>query len=131
MIPGSNILALALTVITPTPVVILPFASRALNTIGQWVTTYGDAVTIMGSVQAVPRSVYKQLGLDWQKSYIAIYSVSLMQDLTRGTSGDLVQWNGRQYEIQSKNDWRPIDGWSGILAVDVGPIPEPQPEPTP
>lgn len=121
MIPGSNLLAQALTVITPTQCLLFAQTGRALNSVGQWVSTYADAVTIWASVQAVPRSVYKMMGLDWQKSYVQFYSVSLIEDLARDRSGDLMEWNGRRYEIESKNDWQPIDGWAGIVGVDIGP----------
>lgn len=120
MIPGSNLLAQALTVITPSECLLYSQTGRTLNSIGQWVSTYADPVAVLASVQAVPRSVYKMMGLDWQKSYVQFYSVDLIQDLARDRSGDMLEWNGRRYEIQSKNDWRPMDGWSGIVGVDVG-----------
>lgn len=120
MIPGANLLSQALTVIAPSACLHFATTGRSLNSVGQWVSSYADPVSIFASVQAVPRNVYKMMGLDWQKSYVQFYSISLVQDLTRDTSGDLLEWNGRRYELQSKNDWRPIDGWAGVVGVDVG-----------
>ena len=67
MIPGSNLLSQALTRIAPTEIQWLQFTGRELNDVRQWVSSFADAVTISASVQAVPRSRYKDLGLDFQK----------------------------------------------------------------
>lgn len=120
MIPGSNLLAQALTVIAPTQCLHWATTGRTLNSIGQWVATYAAPATIWASVQSVPRKVYRELGLDFQKSYVQFYSVTLITDLTRDTAGDLLEWNGRRYQLESKNDWKAIDGWAGVVGVDIG-----------
>ena len=120
MIPGSNLLAQALTVIAPTQCLHWATTGRTLNSIGQWIVTYAEPVNIWASVQAVPRKVYRELGLDFQKSYVQFYSVTLITDLTRDTAGDLLEWNGRRYQLESKNDWKAIDGWAGVVGVDIG-----------
>lgn len=132
MIPGSNLLSQALTRIAPTEIQWLQFTGRELNDVRQWVSSFADPVTILASVQAVPRSRYESLGLDFQKRYISIFALTNIADLTRNESGDRFIWGGRLYEVPSKTDWIPQDGWNEIIAVDVGAyVAPPEPEPTP
>ncbi|MNE52820.1 hypothetical protein D3C80_1475120 [compost metagenome] len=56
------------------------------------------------------------------KRYIQIYVSDDVNDLTRDTTGDKVHFNGREYSITSALDWFAIDGWVGLLCVDVGPV---------
>lgn len=132
MTPGSNLLSQALTRIAPTEIQWLQFTGRELNDVRQWVSSFADPVTILASVQAVPRSRYEALGLDYQKRYINIFSLSNIVDLARTTSGDRFIWGGRLYEVPSKTDWIPQDGWNEVVVVDVGEYIAPTPpEPTP
>lgn len=120
MIPGSNLLATALSVIGAPSVTYYRYAGRDRNAIGQMVSAYSQE-TRSGSVQAVPRNMYEALGLDFQKNYVWFYAVGSTQDIGRDVSGDQFDFNGRKYEILSLTDWTPIDGWNGALAVQVEP----------
>lgn len=120
MIPGANVLRQALTVIRADTVQYYRFIGRTTNPIGLDVSTYAASVDIEASVQAVPRSQYQRLGLDYVKRYIALWSVSDINDLSRGSSGDQLGYNGRRYELINEEDWTLIDGWNGTLAVEVG-----------
>lgn len=119
MIPGSNILLAALTQITPQELKIYRFAGRTKNTIGQWVTSYAPAETILGSVQAVPRSVYQNIGLDYQKNYMYCFMVGDFSDIKRGESGDQMEYGGKRWQFLSEADWSNQDGWVYELAVEV------------
>jgi len=92
-------------------------ASRTLDVRGMWVTTYDTAVTLNDSIQAVPRALYSQLGLDLDKYYIMIYTDNSLVSTDRDISGDQIEFNGERYQLQSPNDWNPISGWRGVLAV--------------
>ena len=120
MIPGSNLLNVALTVIAAQTVMYLRELSRALNDIGQDVTTYALPVEIKGSFQPVPRKLYAQYGLDFQKSYFTLYSSTNIIDVGRDVSGDKIVFNGRLFQCESNNDWYSEDGWKGVLCVDIG-----------
>ena len=52
-VPGSNILATALTLIAASQITYLQFVSRTTNAIGMLVPTYAAPVTINGSIQPV------------------------------------------------------------------------------
>ena len=122
MIPGSNLLAFAFSMITPQPFGYEPFLGRVNNAVGLYESSYGELQTLMGSIQAVSRRVYQDYGLDFQKNYVTIYVSKNVIDVTRDTSGDRATINGRLFQIISQTDWFNIDGWVSFLAVDVGPV---------
>lgn len=119
MIPGSNLLDLALSVIETQDFQLRRFSGAAINAIGVDQITFEDPVTVSGSVQAVPRSLYQHLGLDFKKNYIMIYTSVEIVGTQRDRAGDKVDYNGQVYQAESENDWRPMDGWSGVLCVEL------------
>lgn len=120
MIPGMNILNTALTVIARQEALYHRAVSRGTNAIGQWVTTYAAPVPIRGSIQAVPRETYQNLGLDYQKNYLSCYFTGNVSGIQRGESGDQMTWNGRRYQFLSESEWYAMDGWNGLMAVEIG-----------
>lgn len=127
MIPGSNLLNMALTVIAKQAITYYQATGRALNNIGQDVTTYAAATVIVGSFQPVPRQLYQQFGLDLQKSYYTFYTSNNIFDVMRDVSGDQIAFNGQRFQCESNNDWFALDGWKGILCVLIGSEPLDQP----
>jgi len=120
-IPGQNILNMALQIIQEQIIQYYQYESRSLNSIGQDVTVYAAPVNIVGSWQPVPRKLYLAYGLDLQKDYFTFYTSNNILDITRDVSGDQVSFRGRRYQVESDNDWYQLDGWKGILCVDLGP----------
>ena len=118
MIAG-NVLNRAFRLIKPQSISYRAFAGRVTNEIGLDVSEYADPVDIQASVQAVPRSTYEQLGLDFQKRYITIYTKAAIADLKRGVSGDMAEFDGKTYQAVSATDWMGMDGWQSILCVEV------------
>ena|ERR1700759_919569 len=120
MIPGRNILNMAMSIIAKQTVNYYEDAGRTKNAIGNYVTSYDDAVQIVGSFQPVPRQLYYTYGLDLQRIYYTFYSSNNIQDVGRDVSGDQIGFNGRRYQVESSNDWFALDGWMGVLCVDIG-----------
>lgn len=121
MIPGSNLLNMAFTVIAKQTITYYRATGRTLNNVGQDVTTYAPGVTVLGSFQPVPRKLYELYGLDLQKSYFTFYASSNIIDVTRDVSGDQLSFKDERYQCESNNDWFQIDGWKGVLCVHIGP----------
>lgn len=119
MIPGSNLLNIALTAIARQTIAYYQAIGRALNNVGQDVTTYALPVNIVGSFQPVPRTLYQQYGLDLQKSYYTFYTSNNLIDVARNVSGDQIIFNNQRFQCESNNDWYAIDGWKGVLCVLV------------
>lgn len=122
MIPGANVLNMALSVIAKQTVIYYQYISRTLNNVGIEVGNYDTGVPLAGSFQPVPRNLYNQFGLDLQRDYFTFYVSANLLDLGRDVSGDQIEFNGIRYQCESDNDWFAIDGWKGVLCVRV-PVP--------
>src|SRR5574338_686390 len=119
-VPGMNLLNMALTVIQQQTVSYYKYTSRALNAVGQYVTTYATATNIVGSWQPVPKHLYPIYNLDLQKSYYTFYTSNNVIDVNRDVAGDQIVFKGRRYQVESNNDWYNLDGWKRMLCVDIG-----------
>lgn len=101
-VPGSNILKQALRAIAAQRFQYVAFVSRPPpNTIGMLNPVYAPAVTIMGSVQPVPRSVMERLGLDFQKRYVNIFAPQNFIDIARDVSSDKFMLGNKIYQGMS------------------------------
>lgn len=119
MIPGSNILKQALTLIAAQSIVYLAYVSRSLNEVGLLVPIYADPVTIRGSLQPVSQSLMQTLGLDMQRRYVKIFVPNSVVDITRDVSSDKFQFAGVIYQATSITQWIADDGWNEVMAVAV------------
>lgn len=123
MIPGSDLLSDAFEAIDSVTIGYCRWLSRTKTPQGQWQNLFSTSVDIEASVQAVPRNLYQQYGLDFQKDYVSIFTEHNITDVTRDDSGDVfIMPNGKQYQAISNNDWYGIDGgWQGGIGW-VGPV---------
>ena len=129
MIPGANLLNLASRLIRLTPVPYYRYGNRVLNENRIWVSSFYPVTTIPMSVQRVPRDVYMQQGLEFQRNYVSLFASVDLVDLARDAGGDKVLWGGRWFQIESQNTWFEQDGWAKSLAVDIGPCRTNPPDP--
>ncbi|MHC5539495.1 phage collar protein [Singulisphaera rosea] len=95
------------------------FDCRTPNAIGLDVAVYKTPVTLRGSIQPVPRSLYQAYGLDFQKNYINVYVSQAITDISRDVSGDQIVFEGNPYQCVSKTPWVGIDGWDAVLCVAI------------
>lgn len=121
MIPGSNLLGMALTVIQPQTVIWLQETARTQNAIGQWVTEYATPMPVRGSWQPLDRAKYEQLGLDLAKKYFVFFASIAMTAVERMKAGDVLEFAGNHHHIEDEVDWYIQDGWRGILCIEIGP----------
>ncbi len=121
MIPGQNLLNMALTIIAKQTITYYRNTGRVLNSVGQDIAEYAPPLFIVGSWQPVPRALYQQYGLDFQKDYFTFYTSNNVLDLERDISGDQIAFNGQRFQCESDNDWYGLDGWKGILCIHIGP----------
>jgi len=120
LIPSSNLLNQAFSVIGKFPFKWFADSGRTLNAIGEWETDFAEPVELMGSIQAVNRSVYQAYGLDFQKNYVQIFVSTDLIDLSRDFTGDQIEWQNRRFQLTSNFDWFGIDGWVQVMAIDLG-----------
>ena len=119
-VPGFNVLASALTVICASQFNYYRYTGKTINAIGFDVHTFATPLIVRGSVQPVGTGVYKDLGLEWEKTYINIWAEQNIVQLMRGRPGDQIGWQGGRYELINHDDWQAVDGWNSIMAVRVG-----------
>ena len=118
-VPGSNLMSAATRLIAQQDIELRAADGRTLNAVGQYVSTYSPDNALKASVQPLPRSVYKQLGLDFKKTHWQIYVQVSIEDLARDGSPDHIIYNGRRLEVITQSEWHDADGWTNIIAVEV------------
>jgi len=122
MIPGQNVLNMALRLIARQPFQYIAYDKRTLQPNGLYLTSYKAPISCTGSAQPMPRELYQKNGLDFDKKYFTFFVSRNILDVTRDVAGDQFILNCRRYQALSKTPWDAIDGWDAVLAVEV-PIP--------
>lgn len=117
----GNLLNQASTIIPTQQGTWLRWTGRARNSTGVDVDTYAPGKPICGSFQSVPQEVLRRMGLEYKKSYYMLFTSEDVGGLNRDRAGDRILWQGRTLKAQTKGGWRPIDGWGGVLLVEVPP----------
>jgi len=118
-VPSSNILSQALTAIRCEVIQYFAAASRTVNDVGEWLTTYNIPLTVYGSFQPVPKRLYEELGLDLAKSYYVFYSLQRIIDIKRDVSNDQLLYMGERFQCESNTGWYREDGWDAVLCCKL------------
>lgn len=119
MMPGGNILGMALRVIKRQSFKYYAYSDRVLNDAGLYVTGFKTPIVISGSVQPVPRNLYQVNGLDFQKNYWNFYLERAVLDVARDVSGDQMEIYDIRFQCLSRTPWAAVDGWDAVLCVQV------------
>tara|TARA_R110000851_G_C13077978_1_gene565527 strand:+ start:1231 stop:1599 length:369 start_codon:yes stop_codon:yes gene_type:complete len=117
--PGSNLLEDALDLIDSQTFQYRKYLGSTEDDAGRDASAFDDPIDLEGSVQPVPRSAFMNLGLEYKRSYITIYSSNNIGGLDRDYAGDQIIFNGRTYNAVDENDWKSVDGWAGVIFVEV------------
>lgn len=118
-VPGSNLLATALSVLGVQTVQHFRILGRTTNEIGLDVAEFAAPENVRGSFQPVPLTLIQQLGLDLNKSYVNFYSITPVFGIERNSAGDQLVFAGKRYQVLSPNDWQAVDGWQSVLCVEI------------
>jgi len=119
-VPGSNLLAAALTVIQPQGLQYRRYKDQGTDAAGVKTATYDAPVTLYGSFQPVSRNTMAIQGLEMDKRYALFYASQSFKEPGRDGAGDLFSYGGRQWQAMGGSDWYFVDGWDAALLVDVG-----------
>ncbi|AAT37725.1 head protein [Burkholderia phage BcepB1A] len=122
-VPGLNLLAMALGLIASETVEYFAETGRTKQPNGVFIASYASPVPIEEcSVQAVDRSKYTDLGLDFQKTYVTWFVPNqAFTTIKRGKAGDVLEWNGGRYQMNGGIDWTGQDSWGTATCVLIGP----------
>lgn len=122
MIPGSNLLRSALSLIARQTVYLYRWSGRSTTADGMDVSTFSSPEAITeGSVQAVPRNRYDSMGLDYSRNYVTWFTTATATGVERDRSPDQFVYGSRRYEVQLVTPWNLQDGWNEVLGIDLGP----------
>lgn len=121
LVPGSNLLSMALRVIAPQGVQWRAWVSETRLANGNLSNVYATAVAIEGSLQPVSLTLVQTLGLDLSQSYMMLYTSAAVKALQRDRAADIVSYGGSWYQIENQIDWHTQDGWSAYLCIRTGP----------
>jgi hypothetical protein len=119
MIPGANILSMALSVIGRQSFTYYPYTSRSTSAIGVYATTYGTGAAITGSAQPIPHDLNDKYGLDFQDNGFRFFCSQSVLDVNRDSAGDRIVFSGLYYQVLSITPWFQIDGWVEIVSIQV------------
>lgn len=119
IVPGSNLLNLAMSVLGKQSFDYIAYTGRDSNEIGIFQDSYAAPVPMTGSVQPVQRTLYEQMGLDFQKNYHTFYLSQLVGDVARGRAGDKFTYDGKSWQCLSTFPWHSMDGWTECTCVQI------------
>ncbi len=120
MIPGINLLSIALGAIASQSGQWLQFIGNTENSQGQDIPQYAPAQVVTGSFQSTDARTIADMGLDVTAKYRTFYSSTPIAITDRSTSPDLLIFYGRKYQVAGELDWINQDGWKGVVLVDIG-----------
>ena len=110
---------MALSVVGKQSFTYLKYLSRTLNDIGLDVPVYDIPRQLSGQIQAAPKQLFQQYGLDFQKNLLLFYVSKDILDVTRDISGDQIKFAGKTFQVLSDTPWFDINGWDGVAAVQI------------
>ena len=113
----NNLLNAALRIIPKQRIVWRKFAGFDIDEQGLKINRYAEGVELTGSVQAVDRNIYDQLGLDQEKEYLAVYAPADIKGVAGQDAPDIVEFGGGVYKVVRNYPWYFYDGWSGVVVV--------------
>lgn len=121
MIPGINLLEIALGAIASQEGQWLRFAGNTENSQGQEIPSYDAPISVYGSFQPTDAKTVQERGLDTTQKYRTFYTSNPIAITERSTSPDLMIFYGRKYQVTGDTDWFPQDGQKAVILIDIGP----------
>ena len=115
----GNVLAMAQKIIPPVDILYYKFNTSTIDDYGAISPSFDTPITIKANVHPVPRSVYQEQGLDFNKQYISIFTQQQMFDLDRDNQSDKIEYLGEMYQLFNKSDWTYYNGWNSFKAVRI------------
>jgi hypothetical protein len=112
-----NILSTVQTAIGKQAYQLQKYLGRTNNVAGFQVSSFDAPIDMMGSVQPVNQRQYKDMGLDFKKSYIRIYDAGLIESLSRDKNADRIIYDGFLFEVAEDTPWFLSGGWTYVLCV--------------
>jgi hypothetical protein len=81
---------------------------------------YAPPVSSRVKINAVKTKLSRELGLDYKKTYVRLFSTPKVSGLSRISSGDQFNFDGAKWQVESQTGWKASAGWDSFLCVKVG-----------
>jgi len=118
IVPGSNNLALALSIQGKEKINYFRSNGRTVNARGNYISAYEPPFSILGRFQAEQRTGIAEQGQELQRSIATIYLSTSMIDVTRNTQGDQVSYGGKLWQLLSNLEWNKQDRWASSIVAE-------------
>lgn len=120
MIPGINLLNVAMSMLGSQTVEYSRFLGNTTLPNGIKAPSYGEYETVEDcSVQPIPKSNYREKGLNFSREYVTWWVARDVLGLDRDFSGDKIQWNGKTWIVDSDVSWFEQDGWCELVLWNI------------
>ncbi|MDR2093024.1 MAG: hypothetical protein LBP58_06895 [Azoarcus sp.] len=121
MIPGLNLLGVAMRIVGAQAVTYYRNTGRITSETGRDVAEYAAPVVInTGSVQPLGGERYAEAGIDQHREYVTWWVPADVLGIGRDISGDIIEYGGARYQCQHATSWFAQDGWKEVVCVLVG-----------
>lgn len=112
-----NLLNAALRIIPKQQIIWRKFAGFEVDEQGLKINRYAEGVELTGSVQAVDRNIYDQLGLDQEKEYLTVYAPADIKGVSGQNAPDIIEFGGAAYKVVRNYPWYFYNGWAGVVVI--------------
>lgn len=112
-----NLLNAALRIIPKQQIIWRKFAGFEVDEQGLKINRYAEGVELTGSVQAVDRNIYDQLGLDQEKEYLVVYAPADIKGVSGQNAPDIIEFGGAAYKVVRNYPWYFYNGWAGVVVI--------------
>ena len=112
-----NLLNAALRIIPKQQIIWRKFAGFEVDEQGLKINRYAEGVELTGSVQAVDRNIYDQLGLDQEKEYLTVYAPADIKGVSAQNAPDIIEFGGAAYKVVRNYPWYFYNGWAGVVVI--------------
>lgn len=120
-VPGSNLLGMALGMISSQIVQYQAFTGNTVMADGSKATGFAAPIEMRGSFQPMSAANKKFLGLDLNTNYANFYVSADVFGVDRDRASDRLTYAGKTYQIMSVTDWFEQDGWKSVQLVEIKP----------
>lgn len=113
-----NVLKSALNIIPKQTIYYRKFISRTPNEIGNMVNTYGDKISVIGSIQHAERSLLYKMGIaNTEDVYVCYIHVNALGVAEIASNDQIIDKKGEVYNVIDSDVWYdyPVQDWNKVL----------------
>jgi len=115
-----SLLDVALSIIPPQLVMVVPPGERQKNSAGQIYTGDGIPYEACLKVNSVTRKMFIDHGLTMHKNYKHVYSTPSLTAMQRYSLGlSRFNFSGKTYQVSTRTGWQDTDGFDSYICIEI------------